>query len=86
MCVAIGISEEVAMRGYLIPRFEQLLGSTWSAVGLSAAIFASYHIYQGAGPALSIFVTGLILGGVFVLTRRLWPVIVAHAITDLIPM
>jgi membrane protease YdiL (CAAX protease family) len=82
--VNIGFTEELAMRGYLIPRLEKLLVSTTLSIGISSALFASYHLYQGVGPMLQIFVIGLVFGITFVLTRRLWPVVIAHAIMDVV--
>lgn len=84
LCIAIAFSEELAMRSYLIPRFEQLFHSPWIAVLISTALFASYHIYQGFGAMLAISVSGLLLGTAFVLTRRLWPVVIAHTVVDVL--
>jgi membrane protease YdiL (CAAX protease family) len=52
-------SEELVMRAYLIPRFEQLLGSSARSVALSALLFASYHVYQGIGATVSMLFYGL---------------------------
>jgi hypothetical protein len=64
--------EELAMRAYLIPRLEQLFASTPMAVILSSAVFASYHVYQGAYGVVGALVTGIVLGTSFVILRRLW--------------
>jgi membrane protease YdiL (CAAX protease family) len=83
LSIAIGFYEELAMRGYLIPRFEQLLRSSAASVFYSSALFASYHLYQGLESAFSVLFVGLVYGVAFCLTRRLWPVAVAHAMTDI---
>jgi membrane protease YdiL (CAAX protease family) len=83
MAIFIGLSEELAMRSYLIPRFEQLLKSTRLSVLLSSFFFASYHLYQGIGPAISIFIVGLVFGAGFCWQRRLWPVAIAHTVMDI---
>ena len=80
---AIGLSEELAMRGYLIPRLESLLNSTIKSVLLSSLLFASYHIYQGIGPTLLIGLLGLCFGIAFCYLRRLWPLLIAHAAMDI---
>jgi hypothetical protein len=67
------------MRGYLIPRLEQLLRSTWIAVLVSTLLFASYHVYQGAASTIIIGAMGLVYAVSFCLFRRLWPLCVAHA-------
>ena len=36
------------MRAYLITRLERLLSSRWVAVAVTIAVFASYHVYEGA--------------------------------------
>lgn len=82
LSIAIGFSEELAMRSYLIPRFERLLRSSAKSVLLSSVLFASYHLYQGFESAFSILFIGLVYGIAFCLTRRFWPVAIAHAMTD----
>ena len=84
LSLAVGLSEELAMRSYLIPRLEYLLNSTWKSVLVSSLLFASYHLYQGFGPAVDIFVVGLSFGCAFCWLRRLWPLVWAHAIMDVI--
>jgi membrane protease YdiL (CAAX protease family) len=81
---AIGFVEELVMRGYLIPRFERLLGSSWKAVLVSTVLFASCHMYQGPVGVISAAITGLVLGIAFCWVRRLWPVALAHALLDFI--
>jgi membrane protease YdiL (CAAX protease family) len=83
LSIAIGFSEELAMRSYLVPRFERLFGSTAMSVFVSSALFASYHLYQGLESAFSILFIGLVYGIAFCLTRRIWPVAMAHAMTDI---
>jgi membrane protease YdiL (CAAX protease family) len=67
---------------YLIPRLERLLGSTVAAVGLTAVMFGSYHVYQGVGPAISVAGVGVVFGISFCLLRRLWPLCLAHALQN----
>jgi membrane protease YdiL (CAAX protease family) len=74
--------EELVCRGYFIPKFERLLSSRWMAVVLSAAIFASGHLYQGPRGIVSSAVSGLVYGTAFCMTRRLWPVCIAHIINN----
>jgi membrane protease YdiL (CAAX protease family) len=82
-CVANGFAEELVMRGYLVPRFEELLGSSVKAVLLSSVLFASYHLYQGLYGAGSALVAGLLYGAAFCSLRRLWPLAAAHALLDI---
>lgn len=84
--VANGFAEELVMRGYFIPRLEELLGSTARAVLLSSLLFASYHLYQGFYGAGSALVIGLVFGAMFTGMRRLWPLAAAHAMLDILYM
>jgi membrane protease YdiL (CAAX protease family) len=72
-------AEELVFRGYLIPRLERLLESSWAAVLVSTVLFASYHIYQGPGGFERTAIAGFIYGIAFCGSRRLWPVCIAHA-------
>ena len=47
--ICVSFTEELVMRGYLIPRMEQLLRWTWCGVLVSAGVFAYGHLYQGIG-------------------------------------
>jgi membrane protease YdiL (CAAX protease family) len=77
--VAVGFSEELVMRAYLITRLQRLLSSTWLAVVISTALFASWHLYQGATGTISAAADGLVYGIAFCWFRRLWPLCLAHA-------
>ena len=83
-CGINGFTEELVMRCYLIPRFEKLLHSTWSSVLLTSALFASYHLYQGLVSASYIFWFGMVCGVAFCMTRRIWPIAIAHALQDVV--
>jgi membrane protease YdiL (CAAX protease family) len=83
-CCAIGFSEELAFRGYLIPRLETATGATWKAVGLSVMLFGFVHLYKGYLGVVYTVVSAVILSVGFCLTRRIWPVAIAHAVVDFI--
>ena len=84
--ICVSFTEELVMRGYLIPRMEQLLRWTWCGVLVSAGVFAYGHLYQGIGGAWQAFGFGVVFGVVFVYTRRIWPLVGAHALIDIIAM
>jgi membrane protease YdiL (CAAX protease family) len=81
--LANGFAEELVMRGYLIPRLERLLGSAWSSIGLTAILFAAYHLYQGWLGAGGALIMGIVFGAMFWKVRRLWPFALAHALIDI---
>lgn len=82
MSLCNGFAEQLVIAGFLLPRLTVLLGHPAKAVLCAAALFGSYHIYQGALNASVIFFGGLFMGGVFVVTKRLWPLAIAHAFMD----
>lgn len=79
------IFEEVFVCGYVIRALERTRGTSF-AVNASVALRASYHLYQGALGVLGIIVIGLILGWWFARKGRLWPVILAHGLLDLVAL
>src|SRR5262249_21506766 len=83
-CCAVGFSEELITRGFMFSRLEQLLRSTWKALVITTALFASWHVYQGMRGVVSAGVTGLVYGAAFWWLRRIWPVAIAHAVADFV--
>jgi membrane protease YdiL (CAAX protease family) len=77
---ASAFAQELAMRGYLLRRFEQLFRSTWLSVLFTSLLFAGYHTYQGAAGTFYTFVSGLTYAGAFCAFRRLWPLAIAHTL------
>ncbi len=70
------------MRAYLITRLQRLLSSTWIAVVVTTALFASCHVYRGAAGVISAAAGGLVYALAFCWFQRLWPLCVAHAVYD----
>lgn len=77
-----GLYEETFLLGYLVRGFATF-GASF-AVGLSVLVRVLYHLYQGPAGAVSIVVFGTILAAVYWRTRRLWPAVVAHTLTDIL--
>ena len=80
--VANGVLEEFVVVGYLMTRLRELGWRTWYAIAASALLRGSYHLYQGIGA----FVGNALMGAVFALffhrTRRVVPLVIAHALLD----
>ncbi|GAB3438639.1 CPBP family intramembrane metalloprotease [Actinophytocola sediminis] len=77
-------AEEVLVVGYLITRLRQLgLGENGSLV-FSAVLRGSYHLYQGFGGFVGNVVMGLVFGRVWQRTNRLWPLVIAHTLLDVV--
>ena len=83
--VGAGISEELCFRGFLLYYLAAYLPNTatWQRVLVTAIVFALAHIYQGWKPAIGTGVLGLILAGLYLLTRSLFLPMVVHAAVDL---
>ncbi|MFN2518966.1 MAG: CPBP family intramembrane glutamic endopeptidase [Jatrophihabitantaceae bacterium] len=77
-----GFAEEIVVVGFLLTRLRQLGWSNQRALGASAVLRGSYHLYQGFGGFAGNLVMGLIFGYWFQRTRRVLPLIVAHFLLD----
>lgn len=82
--VANALAEELLVVGYLITRLRQLGSGEGWAVLASAVLRGSYHLYQGFGGFIGNLVMGVIFGRVWQRTHRLWALVTAHALIDLV--
>jgi membrane protease YdiL (CAAX protease family) len=78
------VLEELVVVGYLLTRLRELGWRAWTAVGASALLRGSYHLYQGFGAFVGNAVMGVIFGYLYTRMRRLLPLIVAHTILDVV--
>ncbi|MEP7018388.1 MAG: CPBP family intramembrane glutamic endopeptidase [Actinomycetota bacterium] len=77
-----GALEEIVVVGYLLTRLRQMGWSNGQALGASALLRGSYHLYQGLGGFAGNLVMGLIFAWWFQRTRRVLPLVVAHFLLD----
>jgi CAAX protease family protein len=85
--VGAGYGEELIWRGFLFERIGRLIGTSprarAAAAIVSATLFGLVHYpsqrWMGVQQA---FLVGLIVGGTYAATRRIWPLIVLHAAFD----
>ena len=77
--ITTGYSEELFFRSYLLTEFinkdEDNRLQVAAAVSL---LFAAGHIYQGIGGFISTFITGIYFSLIFLKTRRIHPIALAH--------
>jgi membrane protease YdiL (CAAX protease family) len=76
------IVEEVIVVGYLLDRFGKFGWSMPLAIFLSSMFRGSYHLYQGFGPFIGNAVMGVVFAWVYTKTRRVMPLVIAHALLD----
>ena len=86
--VGAGFGEEVVWRGWMFERLGRILGTSAGAkaaiVVIAAALFGLAHYpEQGLPGVQQAVIFGLVLGGIFAVTGRLWMLICTHAAFDL---
>jgi uncharacterized protein len=77
-------SEEIIVVGFLMTRLRELRWGPWAVLVTSALLRGSYHLYQGFGPAVGNAVMGLVFGYWFQRTGRVLPLVIAHALLDIV--
>lgn len=77
-----GIGEEVVVCAFVLTRLAQLGWSNPRALAVESVLRGSYHLYQGFGGFVGNAVMGVIFGWWFQRTKRVWPLIIAHAVID----
>ncbi|MEV7660234.1 CPBP family intramembrane glutamic endopeptidase [Paenarthrobacter sp. NPDC089316] len=78
------IVEEVIVVGYLLDRFGRFGWSVPVGIVVSAVLRGSYHLYQGFGPFIGNVVMGLVFGWIYTRTKRVMPLVIAHALLDIV--
>jgi uncharacterized protein len=78
-----GFYEELFLCGYMMTVLHKRFGET-IAVNASNAMRLAYHLYQGPIVALTIIPMGLLFSVWYVRTNRLWPLVVAHVLLDIL--
>lgn len=82
--IANSAAEEVLVVAWLLSRLRALGWSDNRSLVASALLRGSYHLYQGFGAGLGNVVMGLIFGRYYQRTARLWPLVIAHALIDIV--
>jgi membrane protease YdiL (CAAX protease family) len=81
VAIISGITEEILFRGIIFRFFEQWLGSI-AALSISALLFGLAHLGNPGSSWLAAFAiaieAGIMLGAIYMLTRRLWAAIGLH--------
>ncbi len=82
-----GFGEEMAYRGYLVNRLQDILGGTGTglkvvSVLLMGAFFGFPHIYYGITGAIEAGLMGVLFGALYLYGSNLWLPILAHGTYD----
>ena len=76
------VFEEVTVTGYVVSALSEQGASL--SITASTLIRFAYHLYQGPIATIAILPLGPLFAGVFWRWRNLWPLMVAHTITNLL--
>jgi len=77
-------AEEVLMVAYLITQLRRLGWSENGSLLTQALLRGAYHLYQGLGGFVGNVVMGLVFGRVWQRTGRLWMLVGAHGLIDVV--
>ncbi len=80
------IFEEIFVCGYVVSALKRARSPMWTAINVSVAIRLLYHLYQGAVGVIGMIPGGLVFAYWYARSDRLWPVIVAHAVADILAL
>lgn len=79
-----GVLEEVVVVAWLVDRLRAIGWRVPAILVTSAVLRGSYHLYQGPAMALGNVAMGLVLGYVYLRTKRVMPLVVAHTLLDVV--
>ncbi|HMS75921.1 CPBP family intramembrane metalloprotease [Gordonia sp. (in: high G+C Gram-positive bacteria)] len=84
LAIGNGAAEEIVVVAYFITRLRQLGLTANGALASSALLRGGYHLYQGIGAGIGNVVMGLVFGRWYQLTNRVWPLVIAHSVMDIV--
>jgi membrane protease YdiL (CAAX protease family) len=82
--IGVALFEELS-RAFFLNCLWRLSGNkSWEvlAVFLVSAVIGLVHVYQGAFGVISVGIQGFLLGFYYYKFRRLWPLVISHALYD----
>lgn len=83
LAVSAGFCEEVVYRGFML-WFAAMWIGLFPALIVTSVLFGCAHVYLGGKHVVRTAIVGLCFGGIALASASLWPVIVIHALVDLI--
>ena len=80
----VAYSEEVVFRRCACCFFRTYINNDWLLVIFSSVLFGAYHWWTGVGNIAEAVLIGLLLMLFYLRSVALWPVVLAHYLTDVI--
>jgi uncharacterized protein len=85
ICMSAGITEELLLRGYILPRLTLIFKSNYAPVILSALIFSLLHLgYGNLSECIFTFLFGVICAVYYMKYQNLTVLVVFHFLFDLL--
>ncbi len=78
LILVAGATEEIAFRGFMLPRLRITLGGWIPALLASAALFGAGHFYEGPLATVQTASMGLVLGLIYLWRRQLVACVLSH--------
>lgn len=81
--ITAAITEEILFRGYPIERLQELTGNVWLAAAMPLLVFVLAHLGGwSAGHLVGVLFGGVLLTGLYLVTRDLVACMITHALID----
>ena len=81
--ITAAITEEILFRGYPIERLHEITGNVWLAAAMPLLVFVVAHLGGwSAGHLVGVLFGGVLLTGLYLVTRDLVACMITHALID----
>jgi len=81
--ITAAITEEILFRGYPIERLHEITGNVWLAAAMPLLVFVVAHLGSwSAGHLVGVLFGGMLLTGLYLVTRDLVACMITHALID----
>jgi uncharacterized protein len=84
LAVTAGVCEEFLYRGFAMAALRHAGIATWGVVVISSVLFGLAHTYQGKNGVVGTMLMGFLFGGARLAFQSLIPVMVWHAVVDIV--
>ena len=81
--VLVAVSEEIVFRGFVVRVLQVMTRRPIFLVLMSALIFGVAHWPNGVDNIVATGLTGIVLGGIYMWSKSLWPCVIIHYLINL---